>query len=47
MMSRVTLKVFVEAHRRLLEIVSKLQLKEGRRISMDEAIRWLIDHAEL
>lgn len=46
MMTKVTLKVKDTTHRKLLEVVSKLQLKKGKRITMDEAIRELIDHAK-
>jgi len=46
MMSKVTLKVEGATHRKLLELVSKLQLKRGKRVTMDEAIRELIDHAK-
>ena len=46
MMTKVTLKVEDTTHRKLLEVVSKLQLKKGKRITMDEAIRELIDHAK-
>jgi hypothetical protein len=46
MMTKVTLKVEDTTHRKLLEVVSKLQLKKGKRITMDEAIRELIDHVK-
>lgn len=46
MMSKVTLKVEDATHRKLLELVSKLQLKRGKRVTMDEAIRELMDHAK-
>jgi hypothetical protein len=42
MMSKVTLKVKEETHRKLLEVVSRLQLKKGKRVTIDEAIRELI-----
>jgi len=41
-MSKVTIKVEAETHKKLLEIVSKLQLKKRRRVTIDEAIRELI-----
>jgi hypothetical protein len=44
-MSKVTLKVEDTTHKKLLEVVSKLQIKKGRRVTMDEAIRELINHA--
>jgi predicted transcriptional regulator len=45
-MSKVTLKVDDATHRKLLEVVSKLQLKKGKRVTIDEAIRELIEHAK-
>jgi len=45
-MSKVTLKVDDTTHKKLLEVVSKLQLKRGRRVTIDEAVRELIDHAK-
>jgi hypothetical protein len=45
-MSKVTLKVEDATHRKLLELVSKMQLKSGKRVTMDEAIKELIDHAK-
>jgi hypothetical protein len=42
-MSKVTLKVEDTTHRKLLEVVSKLQLKKGKRVTIDEAIRELIE----
>jgi len=44
-MSKVTLKVEEDTHRKLLEVVSKLQIKKGRRVTMDEAIKELINNA--
>jgi hypothetical protein len=32
-------------HRKLLEVVSKMQIRKGRRVTIDEAIKELIDHA--
>ncbi len=46
MMSKVTLKVEDATHRQLLEVVSKLQLKTGKRVTIDEAIKELIGHAK-
>jgi len=46
-MSKVTLKVDDTTHKKLLEVVSKMQLKSGKRVTMDEAIRELIGHAKL
>ncbi len=46
-MSKVTLKVEANTHRKLLEIVSRLQLRKKRRVTIDEAIRELIKHAKL
>jgi hypothetical protein len=46
-MTKVTLKVEDTTHRKLLEVVSKMQLKRGTRVTMDEAIKELIDHAKL
>ncbi|MEM2890306.1 MAG: hypothetical protein QW786_01320 [Candidatus Hadarchaeum sp.] len=43
--TKVTLKVDDDTHRKLLEVVSKLQIKKGRRVTMDEAIKELINHA--
>lgn len=45
-MSKVTLKVEDATHRKLLELVSKMQLKSGKRVTMDEAIKELIGHAK-
>ncbi|MFH1821834.1 MAG: hypothetical protein ABH852_05290 [Methanobacteriota archaeon] len=45
-MSKVTLKVEDTTHRKLLEVVSKLQLKRGARVTLDEAIKELIIHAK-
>jgi hypothetical protein len=45
-MSKVTLKVEDATHKKLLGVVSRLQLKKGKRVTMDEAIRELIDHAK-
>jgi hypothetical protein len=45
-MSKVTLKVEDATHKKLLEVVSKMQLKRGKRVTMDEAIKELIDHAK-
>ena len=45
-MSKVTLKVEDATHKKLLELVSKMQLKSGKRVTMDEAIKELIDHAK-
>ena len=45
-MSKVTLKVEDTTHRKLLEVVSKLQIKTGKRVTMDEAIKELIGHAK-
>ncbi|MBC7219099.1 MAG: hypothetical protein H5T49_03060 [Hadesarchaea archaeon] len=44
-MSKVTLKVEDTTHKKLLELVSKMQIKKGRRVTMDEAIKELINHA--
>jgi len=44
---KVTIKVEEETHEKLLEVVSKLQLKLKRRVTIDEAIRVLIENAEL
>ncbi|MBC7099562.1 hypothetical protein H5T52_10730 [Candidatus Bipolaricaulota bacterium] len=44
-MSKVTLKVEDATHKKLLEVVSKMQIKKGRRVTMDEAIKELINHA--
>ncbi len=44
--SKVTLKVEDTTHRKLLEVVSKLQLKRGRRITINEAIKELINNAK-
>ncbi len=46
-MSKVTIKVEADTHRKLLEVVSRLQLKKKRRVTIDEAIRELIKHAKL
>ena len=43
--SKVTLKVDDATHRKLLEVVSRLQLKTGKRVTIDEAIQELIVHA--
>ena len=45
-MSKVTLKVDDTTHKKLLEVVSKMQLKSGKRVTMDEAIKELINHAK-
>jgi len=39
-MSKVTIKMEVDTHRKLLEIVSRLQLKKKRRVTIDEAISY-------
>ncbi|MGQ9788898.1 MAG: hypothetical protein ACUVQM_06335 [Candidatus Hadarchaeaceae archaeon] len=44
-MSKVTLKVEDTTHKKLLEVVSKMQIKKGRRVTMDEAIKELMNHA--
>lgn len=44
-MSKVTLKVEDTTHKKLLEVVSKMQIKRGRRVTIDEAIKELINHA--
>lgn len=46
-MSKVTMKVEKDTHEKLLEVVSKLQLKKKRRITIDEAIKELIENAKL
>jgi hypothetical protein len=46
-MGKVTMKIEEDTHKKLLEIISRLQLKRGKRITIDEAIRELISHAEL
>ncbi len=46
-MGKVTLKVESDTHKKLLEAVSKLQLKRGKRVTIDEAIKELISRAEL
>jgi predicted transcriptional regulator len=43
--TKVTLKVDDATHRKLLEVVSKMQIRKGRRVTIDEAIKELIDHA--
>ena len=43
--TKVTLKVEDATHRKLLEVVSKLQIKKGRRVTIDEAIKELIGNA--
>lgn len=43
-MSKVTLKVDDATHRKLLEVVSRLQIKKGKRVTIDEAIKELIGH---
>jgi len=43
---KVTIKVEAETHKKLLEIVSRLQLKKRRRVTIDEAIRELIEKWE-
>jgi hypothetical protein len=45
-MSKVTLKVEDATHKKLLEVVSKMQIKRGKRVTMDEAIKELIVHAK-
>ncbi len=44
--TKVTLKVEDDTHRKLLEIVSRLQLKTGKRVTIDEAIQELMNHAK-
>ncbi len=44
--TKVTLKVDDATHRKLLEVVSRLQLKTGKRVTLDEAIQELINHAK-
>ena len=44
-MSKVTLKVEDTTHKKLLDVVSRLQLKTGKRVTIDEAIKELIVHA--
>jgi DNA-binding TFAR19-related protein (PDSD5 family) len=46
-MGKVTMKIEEDTHKKLLEVISRLQLKRGKRITIDEAIRELIGHAEL
>jgi|GEM_PF-2015013 len=46
-MSKVTIKVETDTHKKLLEVVSRLQLRKKRRVTIDEAIRELIEHAKL
>lgn len=46
-MSKVTIKIEKETHEKLLEVISKLQLKLKRRVTIDEAIRELIENAKL
>jgi len=41
------MKVEKDTHEKLLEVVSKLQLKKKRRITIDEAIKELIENAKL
>jgi len=45
--TKVTLKVDDDTHRKLLEVVSRLQLKTGKRVTIDEAIQELINHGKL
>jgi len=46
-MDKVTMKVEDATYKKLLEVVSKLQLKKRRRVTIDEAIRELINRAQL
>lgn len=46
-MSKVTLKIEDTTHEKILEVVSKLQLKKRKRVTIDDAINELIGHANL
>ncbi len=41
------MKIERETHEKLLEVVSKLQLRKKKRITIDEAIKELIKNAQL